>query len=152
MGFRLLRICCTEELFEYRLEELKTNFLLTRGYKPSIIEAAFRKLRKLPGETYDEKRIAALMKKAKVDKSKDRIVVPLDFNPNMPKASEVLNKHYRAMLRKNEQLHEVFPSNPMAGLRQPKNLQRLLCSSRLQPVKRSAILSCQIAYYVRLSN
>ena len=67
-------------------------------------------------------------------------MVPLDFNPNMPKASEVLNKHYRAMLRKNEQLHEVFPSNPMAGLRQPKNLQRLLCSSRLQPVKRSARL------------
>ena len=58
----------------------------------------------------------------------------------MPKAGEVLNKHYRAMIRKNEELKEAFPSNPLVGLRQPKNLRRILCSSRLHPVGRNSNL------------
>ena len=40
------------------------------------------------------------------------------------------------MIRKNEELKEIFPAPPMPALRQPKNLRRLLCSSRLAPVKR----------------
>ena len=43
-------------------------------------------------------------------------------------------------MKKNPDLLEVFPSNPMAGLRQPKNLGRMLCSSKLQQVRRSTKL------------
>ena len=117
---------------------MKEEFLLPRGYKSSVIEQAFQRIRNLPGQTYEVKRNAALEKKIKENKNKERLVVPLNFNPLMPKASSVLNKHYRAMVKKNEKLLEVFPSNPLAGMRQPKNLRRLLCSSRLQPVKRSS--------------
>ena len=95
--------------------------MFPRGYKLSIIEGAFRKIRELPGQTYEEQRDAALKMKIKENKNKDRIVVTLNFNPCMPKASLVLYKHYRAMARKEVQLLEVFPSNPLAGLRQPKN-------------------------------
>jgi hypothetical protein len=140
MGFRLLRICSTQASFENRLKELKTDFLMPRGYKPSIIDGAFRRIRELPGESHEEKRNEALKKKVKTDTNKDRIVVPIDFNPQLPKVSSVLNKHYRAMIRKNPDLLEVFPSNPMAGLRQPKNLGRMLCSSKLQQVRRSTKL------------
>ena len=137
MGFRLLRICSSQETFEYRLGELKKDFLLPRGYKSKLIDEGFRKIKDLPGNTFEEKRNEALKKKIKEDKNKGRIIVPIDYNPHMAKPSEVLNKHYRAMTRKNEKLLEVFPSNPMAGLRQPKNLRRILCSSKLHPVKRS---------------
>ena len=143
MGFRLLRICSSQSSFDSRLKELKENFLLPRGYKPSLIDSSFKRIQELPGETFDEKRNEALKKKTKVDKNKDRIVVPIDFNPHMPKVSDVLTKHYRAMIRKNEELQEVFPSIPLAGLRQPKNLGRILCSSKLQPVKRSTRLKRQ---------
>ena len=104
MGFRLLRICSSETMFEKRLKELKEEFLLPRGYKSSVIEQAFQRIRNLPGQTYEVKRNAALEKKIKENKNKERIVVPLNFNPLMPKASSVLNKHYRAMVKKNEKL------------------------------------------------
>ena len=136
MVFRLLRICSSEASFELRQKELKESFLLPRGYKGKIIDEAFRKIDELPGQTFTERRQEALKKKEKEDKNKDRIVVPIDFNPHMAKPSQVLNKHYRAMVRKKEELLEVFPANPMAGLRQPKNIRRILCSSKLYPVKR----------------
>ena len=137
MGFRLLRICSSQDSFTHRMEELKRNFLMPRGYKAKLIDESFERLKEVPGDTFAEKRNEALQKKQKCDKNKDRIVVPIDYNPHMAKPGEVLNKHYRAMIRKNEELKEVFPSNPMAGLRQPKNLRRLLCSSKMYPIKRS---------------
>ena len=99
------------------------KFFLPRGYKPSIIDAAFKKLDTIPGETFTERREEALKKKDKEDKNHDRVVVPLNFNPAMPKAGEVLNKHYRAMIRKNNELEETFPSTPLVGFRQPKILK-----------------------------
>ena len=41
------------------------------------------------------------------------------------------------MLIKNNDLKEVFPEPPMAGLRQGKNLRRLLCRARLSPMPSS---------------
>ena len=41
------------------------------------------------------------------------------------------------MIRKNDKLVEFFPAPPMPALRQPKNLRRILCSSKLKPVQRS---------------
>ena len=44
---------------------------------------------------------------------------------------------YRGMIKKNEELLEVFTERRMAGLRQPKNLRRTICSSKLFPVSRT---------------
>ena len=66
MAFRLLRICSSEENFEKRLLELKEKFFLPRGYKPSIIDKAFKKLDTIPGKTFSEKREEALQKKGEV--------------------------------------------------------------------------------------
>ena len=63
MGFRLLRICSSETLFEKRLKELKEDFLIPRDYKPRIIDAQFKRLRELPGVNYDDKRREANKKK-----------------------------------------------------------------------------------------
>ena len=105
---------------------------MPRGYKPKPIDESVDRFRNLTGDSFEEKRNEALKKRVKEDKNKDRIVVPIDFNPHMAPPGAVMKKHYKAMIRKNEELLKIFPSNPMAGLRQPKNLRRLLCSSKLQ--------------------
>jgi hypothetical protein len=94
-------------------------------------------VRGLSGNTFEEKRIFSLKKQEKLDKNKDRVIVPIDFNPHMAKPGDVLRKHYNAMVKKNEHLKEVFPSPPMAALRQPPNLRRILCGSKLHPVRRA---------------
>ena len=136
MGYRLLRICSTPESFEYRLKELKENFLIPRGYKQKLIDVQFERLRNLPGNNFEEKRNFSLEKKPKENNHEDRIIVPINFNPHMARPSMVMKKHYTAMIKKNENLKEVFPAPPMPALRQPKNLRRILCCSRLKPVKR----------------
>ena len=55
----------------------------------------------------------------------------------MAKPSDVMSKHYNAMIKKNANLKEVFPDPPMPALRQPPNLRRILCTSKLQPVQRA---------------
>ena len=80
MAFRLLRICSSPELFENRLCELKNDVLVPRGYKDSVIEVAFEKVRRMT-------RAEALKKtdkKEKSEKNKDRIVNPFDYNPRTP--------------------------------------------------------------------
>ena len=136
MGYRLLRICSTPESFEFRLKELKENFLIPRGYKSKLIDGQFERLRNLPGTDYIEKRNLCLEKKMKENNHEDRIIVPMNFNPHMAKPSLVMRKHYTAMIKKNENLKEVFPAPPMPALRQPKNLRRILCCSRLKLLKR----------------
>ena len=137
MVFRLMRICSTEESFEARLIELKNDFLVPRGYKPKVIEGQFYRIRKLEGNTFEEKRNFSLKKQEKKSKNKDRVIVPIDFNPHMAKPSNVMRKHYNAIIKKNENLKEVFPAPPMPALRQPSNLRRLSCGSKLHPVKRA---------------
>ena len=78
-----------------------------------MIKAAFDNVRRIT-------RTEALKKtdkKEKLEKNKDRIVNPFDYNPRTPVIGPVLNKHYRAMLRKNNSLKKVFPGSPIAGLR-----------------------------------
>ena len=102
MAFRLLRICSTSELFEKRLTELKTEVLIPRQYKVSVIESAFNKIRKITCEE-------ALKKKQKSEKEKKvekRIICPFDYNPRMKELPSILKKHHKGMVRKNPSLKE----------------------------------------------
>ena len=68
MAFRLIRICSTEGSFESRLKELKDDFLIPRGYKSKIVENQFDRIRGLPGNTYEEKRLISLEKQTNKEK------------------------------------------------------------------------------------
>ena len=138
MAFRLLRICSNEETFEKRLEELKNDFLIPRNYHQKVIEGQFKRIKNLPGQTFLEKRAKALEKKIKnTDKNKSRVIAPMDFNPQLPKLSEVLAKHFKAMIFRKPELKETFSDPPMVALRQPPNLRKLICKSTLPQQKRS---------------
>ena len=80
----------------------------------------------------------ALQKKERnVDpRTKKRVKAVFDFNPLLPKISNVLKKHHRTMLTDNPELRDAFPDPPMACLRQGPNLRRLLCKSSLTTVTR----------------
>ena len=100
MALRLLRICSTEECFQLRLKELKHDFLIPRGYKPQMIDFQFKRLEDLPGISFEQKRNYSLKKQEKNNNNKERIIVPIDFNPRMAKPGQVMKKHYKAMIRK----------------------------------------------------
>ena len=72
-------------------------------------------------------------KKLKKTVDEERVVVPMNYNPRFPNQAKILRKHHKALLIKNKPLKEIFPKPPMAGLRQHKNLKRLLCKPRLDP-------------------
>ena len=110
------------ETFEKRLKELKCDFLIPSNYHEKVIEGQYKRVRNLPGETFKEKRLKALKKKIKnPDQEQNRVKSPEDFNPQLPKLSEVLTKHFKAMLCRKPELRETFPDPPMVALRQPSN-------------------------------
>ena len=67
-GFRLLRICSREDIFEARLEDLKNNFLLPRNCHHKNVDAEFKKVRNHPGNKFTERRMMSLEKKLPKDK------------------------------------------------------------------------------------
>ena len=136
MAFRLLRICDSEEKFEDRLNQLKTEFLIPRHYKSKLIDQQFNRVRSLPGSNFTERRNLALVKKLK-SKNTDRVIAPFDYNPVLPKISKVMPKHHRTMIRDNPDLKKVFPQPPMASLRQGPNLRKLLCRATLPKISRN---------------
>ena len=138
MAFRLLRICSSEEIFEKRLLELKSDFLIPRKYNAKVIDAQFTRIKNLPGENFKEKRKNALKKKEfirDIPKEK-RIIAPMTFNPKLPNIGQVFNKHFKSMIFKKPELKKSFHAPPMPALRQPPSLRKMLCSSRLSTIVR----------------
>ena len=88
---------------------------------------------------FKEKRKLVHEKKKKVqnEDKKNRVIAPIDFNPLLPKVSDVLNKHFRGMVFNKPALQNTFPNPLMAALRQPPNIRNLVCRSSLfQPKRR----------------
>ena len=138
MAFQLFRICSNEVIFEERLEELKENFLIPRNYHPKIIGSEFKKVKNLPGANFIERRQNSLAKKVPQDKQTDRLIAPFNFDPFLPKLSPVLNKHFNSMVFRKPELKPVFKDAPMAALRQPPNIKKIICRSKLYPVVRAS--------------
>ena len=91
---------------------------MPRNYKPSLINLEFDRVRWLPGDDFNERRRGALEKVEKEQKNNDRIIAPLEFNPHLPKASEIFRKHHKAMIFKAPHLSTIFPEPPMPAYRQ----------------------------------
>ena len=58
------------------------------------------------------------------------------LDTRLPKLNVVFNKHFKAMLFKKPELETTFDAPPMAALRQPPNLRKMICRSSLPTVKR----------------
>ena len=110
--------------------------MIPRNFRAKLIDSEFEKVRNLPGDSYREKRRQALEKVNRTEGDPQRITAPVDFNPHLPNISEIFRKHHKAMLKNAPHLAEMFKSPPMASYRQPPNLRRLVCKSKLHPISK----------------
>ena len=88
----------------------------------------------IKGDSFTTRKMQALLKVKKTVEDPHRITAPVDFNPHLPNISQILKKHHKAMLKNAPYLGEMFKSPPMASYRQPPNLRRMVCKSKLFPV------------------
>ena len=115
--------------------------MIPRNYHHKIIEAEFKKIRNLPGADFSDRRQNSLIKRISQDKQTNRLTAPFNFDPFLPKLSPIFTKHFNSMIFKKPELKPVFQAAPMAALRQPPNIRKLVCRSKLYPISRATKLS-----------
>ena len=124
-------------IYSERTQELKSDFLTPRNYHPKVVESQFSRIKNLPGNNYSDRRKKSLEKKERNKNNQpSRVIAPVDFNPILPNINQTFSKHYRSMIFKKPELREVFEAPPMAALRQPPNLRKVLCRSTLFNINR----------------
>ena len=107
LALRIVRICSDTASRDSRLDELK-SLLLSRNYKPGIINAAMEKAKSIP-------RSEALTRVEKSAATR-RPVFVLHYDPRLPSVTSIVRKHWRTMVSTDPHLKEVFPLPPPSGL------------------------------------
>ena len=125
LGYRLKRICSSNENYKIRLEELRQN-LLSRGYKNKVIQTAFDKLNSLT-------RSDSLKRVAK-NNNRDRVMLSITYDPRTTNMSKSIGKHYR-FAKRNPDFLRAFPQMPMVGYKRARNLSEHLVRAKLYPVE-----------------
>ena len=139
LGHRIGRICSITEDREKRFLEL-IDLLLSRDYKPKLIDATINKARDVP-------RREALKRVVK-DKSPVRPVFVINYDP----------RHWRTMVQ-DHRLAEIFPLPPLVAYKMPQNIKDKLIGAKVPPMPTSRpirdvhgmkrCLKCAICPFVR---
>ena len=96
---RIVRICSEPETRDLRLTELK-EMLLSRNYKPKIIDSAVERARAVP-------RVKALERVS-------RQVFAVTYDLRLPSINSIVRRHWRTMTR-DQYMAEVFPKPPLVA-------------------------------------
>ena len=123
LALRIVRICTFSEDREKRFSELK-DLLLSRDYKPAIIDSSIDRARKVP-------RFEALKKVSKENLTK-RPVFAIQFDPRLPSIPAILKRHWRTMTQ-DPRLKEIFPVPPLVAYKRPPNIKDKLIRSKVPP-------------------
>ena len=99
MAFRLLRICSNPETLNLRLKELKSTFLILRGYKSIEIDIVSSKIL-----TLDRKNVLQNIMRYQKDTDNDVFTVPLTHDPRLPNQGRIIRTHYNAMIINNQKI------------------------------------------------
>ena len=127
LALRIVRICSSKEDREKRFLELK-DLLLSRDYKPSIIDSAIEKTRNVPRRE--------ALKKVTKEKQSDRPVFVIHYDPRLPSIPAIIQKHWRSMIQ-DTRLKEVFPKPPLVAYKRPKNIRDKIIRSKVPPLPSS---------------
>ena len=111
LAMRIVRICAIEEDREKRFKELK-DLLLARDYKPKVIDSPIQKARNIP-------RPEAL-KRVNREKTTNRPVFVINFDPRLPSIPGIVKKHWRTMVQ-DPRLKDIFPVPPLVAYKKKKN-------------------------------
>ena len=123
LALRIVRICSFKEDREKRFLELK-NLLLSRDYKPKIIDSAIERARNVPRNE--------ALKKVNKEKTSSRPVFVMHFDPRLPSIPAIIQKHWRTMTQ-DPRLKEVFPAPPLVAYKRPQNIKEKLIRSKVPP-------------------
>ena len=107
--------------------------MLPRNYKSKNIDHQFNRLTEsIEGNTYYEKRKSALKKKIKTENETKRVIVAFEYNPRLPNINNIVRKHHRSTLFKNEDLKEDLreTSDPVCTLLNAQALDIMGLTSR----------------------
>ena len=150
LAYRIVRICSESESRDNRLKELK-ELLVSRNYRPSLVDAAIDKARKIP-------RFMAIRKSQIITKQTTRPVLAITYDPRLPCIPKILKKHWRTMVTVDPHLAEIFPLPPLTAYRRPSNLKDKLIRSkipentsrpkRILPGMKKCGKSCSICPYI----
>ena len=100
------------------------TFLLSRNYRPKIVDAAIAKAKLIPREE-------AIKKKTK--QKEERNVFVVTYHPALPSLTKILAKHWRTMT-KDPHLKNVFPRPPMVAYRRQPNLKDKLVQAKVPEI------------------
>ena len=150
LAYRITRICSESESRDIRLSELK-ELLMSRKYRPSLVDNAIEKARKIP-------RDIAIRKSPVIEKRSSRPVLAITYDPRLPCIPQILKKHWRTMVTVDPHLAEIFPLPPLTAYRRPSNLKDKLIRSkipedtsrpkRILPGMKQCTKNCAICPYV----
>ena len=124
LAMRIVRICAIEEDREKRFKELK-DLLLARDYKPKIIDSAIQKARNTP-------RPEAL-KRVNREKTTNRPVFVINFDPRLPSIPGIVKKHWRTMVQ-DPRLKDIFPVPPLVGYKRAPNIKEKLIRAKVPKI------------------
>ena len=105
LALRIVRICSKPEDRDTRFKELK-ELLLSREYKPGLIDSAINKAKQIP-------RTEALKKVERATSSK-RPVFVVSYDPRLPSITKIVTRHWRTM-HQDPYLAYVFPLPPIVA-------------------------------------
>ena len=103
------------------------RFLLSRDYKPSIIDSAIGKARNVPRRE--------ALKKVHIENSSSRPVFVIHYDPRLPSIPAIVQKHWRTMIQ-DPRIKEVFPAPPLVAYKRPQNIREKLIRSKVPTIKR----------------
>ena len=121
LAMRIVRICTLEGDREKRFSELK-NLLLSRDYKPKVIDAAIQKARNIPRKE--------ALKRVCRKKSSDRPVFVISYDPRLPSIPSIVKKHWRSMTQ-DPRMKEIFPKPPLVAYKRPPNIKEKLIRAKV---------------------
>ena len=104
LALRIIHICTDPVERDENLTELR-NMLLSWDYKQNPINHCIEKALAVPH--------TEALKLVIRNKTSERTVLPLQYDPRLPSAVNIFGKHYRTMVNTDPHLKEVFPSPPL---------------------------------------
>ena len=121
LALRIVRICTLQEDREKRFSELK-DLLLSRDYKPKVIDSAIQKARNIPREE--------ALKRVNKSKSSERPVFVIQYDPRLPSIPMIVKKHWRSMTQ-DPRMKEIFPLPPLVAYKRPPNIKDKLVRAKV---------------------
>ena len=127
LALRIVRICSEQESRDQRLAELK-EMLLDRDYKPRTIDAAINKAKNITREE--------ALKRVKREKTSDRAVFVVRYDPGLPSITKIVQKHWRTMTL-DPYMKTIFPKPPLIAYKRPMNIRDKLIRAKIPPPPRN---------------